>query len=101
MKNNITLVKGLFSETLPKYSGPHIALLHIDADLYDSYKDALRYLWPKVSIGGIAAFDEYQMCEEWPGARQAVDEFFGQLAPGRARLCHDVLYDRYYAVKTA
>ncbi|MBA7716158.1 hypothetical protein ES703_125223 [subsurface metagenome] len=99
IKNRITLVKGLFSDTLPKYRGSKIALLHIDVDLYESYKDALRFLWPKVSDGGIIAFDEYQAPDTWPGAKPAADEFFNQLAPGSVRLHKDALFDRYYAVK--
>lgn len=99
IKSGVTFVKGLFSDTLPKYRGPNIALLHIDADLYDSYKDALQYLWPKVSVGGIIAFDEYQALDTWSGAKPAVDEFFSQLAPGSVRLHKDALFDRYYAVK--
>ena len=101
IKNEVTLAKGLFSETLPKYSGPHIALLHIDADLYNSYLDCLRCLWPKVGVSGIVAFDEYQATDEWPGARQAVDEFFSQLAPGSLKLTQDTLFNRYYGVKRA
>ena len=101
IKNRVTLVKGLFCDTLPCYRGPDIALLHIDADLYGSYKDALRYLWPKVSAGGIIAFDEYQEPDTWPGARQAIDEFFNQLAPGSVKLNKDALFNRYYAVKMA
>jgi hypothetical protein len=97
ISNMVTLVRGLFSETLPVYAGPQIALLHIDADLYASYMDALRHLWPKVSAGGIVAFDEYQQPDYWPGAKQAVDEFIKDL-PGTI-LEKDPLYDRYYAVK--
>ena len=101
IKSKITLVKGLFSDTLPKFEGSRIALLHIDADLYESYKDSLQYLWPKVSIGGIVAFDEYHASAQWPGAKQAVDEFFSQLAPESVRLCRDNLASLYYAVKMA
>jgi O-methyltransferase len=97
----VTLVKGLFSETLTEYSGTSIALLHIDADLYNSYIDCLEKLWPKISIGGIAAFDEYHVPEEFPGAKKAVDEFLSQLPSGSAELHRDTLYGRYYAVKTA
>jgi len=101
IESGITLVKGPFCDTLPKFRGTHIALLHVDADLYESYRDSLRCLWTKVSVGGIATFDEYQAPVQWPGARKAVDEFFGNLPQGSARLCQDTLYPRYYAVKTA
>ena len=81
----IKLIPGYFEQTLPGFQSD-IALLHIDADLYDSYRCALVNLWPKVRTGGIVAFDEYEDTEKWPGARRAVDEFLGTLAPGVATL---------------
>ena len=54
-------------------------LLHLDCDLYQSYKDSLEFLYPKVVRNGIIAFDEY-VNEEWafPGAVKAINEFFGE-----------------------
>jgi hypothetical protein len=101
IQDMVTLVKGWFSETIPKYRGSRIALLHLDVDLYDSYKDCLHYLWPRVSVNGIVAFDEYHLPNKWPGAKRAVDEFFSQLVPGSARLQRDTVSGLYYAVKTA
>ncbi len=75
IEQRITLVPGLFSQTLPKFHG-RVALLHIDADVYESYLDCLNVLWPKVEVGGVVAFDEYGEPDRWPGARRAVDEFF-------------------------
>lgn len=100
VSKHVTLVKGLFSKTLPNYEGRNIALLHIDADIYNSYKDALQTLWPKLSVNGIVAFDEYHEPESWPGARKAVDEFFSELPPGSVKLEKYTPYNRYYAVKT-
>jgi len=101
ISERITLVKGLFSDTLPHYPGRPIALLHIDVDIYQSYKECLQYLWPKVSVGGVVLFDEYHLDDIWPGAKKAVDEFFQALAPGSARLEQDPLVAKYYAVKLA
>jgi hypothetical protein len=70
---NIEIRKGFFEDTLPAYSGK-IALLHIDADIYQSYKTALNCLFDKVEPRGIVAFDEYGI-DIWPGATKAVDEF--------------------------
>lgn len=69
---NIKLIKGYFKDI--KFNKP-IALLHIDGDLYQSYKDALTVLFPLVVKGGIIIFDEYNE-PAWPGATKAVDEFF-------------------------
>lgn len=74
IKNQVRLVKGYFDKTLPNYDG-RIALLHLDGDLYESYKISLENLYDKVVPGGIIMFDEYRD-ERWPGATQAIDEFF-------------------------
>jgi hypothetical protein len=70
----VRLVKGPFHETLASYEG-RIALLHLDCDLYESYRIALETLYRKVQPGGMVLFDEYDD-ERWPGARKAIDEFF-------------------------
>lgn len=74
IRDRVRLIKGLFNHTLPKYEGK-IALLHLDCDLYESYKCALENLYDKVIRGGIIMFDEYDDAR-WPGARVAIDEFF-------------------------
>ncbi len=97
IKDHITLVKGWFSETLPKYRGSSIAFLHLDPDLYESYKTALENLWPEVSVGGITSIDGYHQTENVPGCKKAVDEYFSQR---RDVMMHkDSILGRYYAVK--
>lgn len=70
----VRLSKGWFQDTLPKYTG-RIALLHLDCDLYESYKYCLETLYERVAPGGIVMFDEYAD-SRWPGATKAIDEFF-------------------------
>lgn len=74
IRDRIRLVKGWFDHTLPRYEG-NIALLHLDCDLYESYKLALNVLYDKVRTGGVIMFDEYGDTR-WPGATKAIDEFF-------------------------
>lgn len=74
IRNRVRLIKGMFNVTLPKYQGK-IALLHLDCDLYESYKISLVNLYDKVVPGGIIMFDEYDD-KRWPGAKKAIDEFF-------------------------
>jgi hypothetical protein len=94
----VTLVRGPFVETLPRFDG-RLALLHIDADLYESYTQALRHLWPRLAAGGVAALDEYDQ-PGWPGARRAVDEFLASLPAGAAELRVDERTGKRYARKT-
>jgi hypothetical protein len=73
---NIILVEGDFRETLQSRRPDQISFLYIDCDLYEGYKVGLESLYDQVVPGGIILFDEYDRIDEWPGARQAVDEFF-------------------------
>jgi len=74
IKNNTVFIKGFFEDTVEKYSGEKIALLHIDVDLYDSYKVVLENMFDFVVPGGLVLFDEYNE-DKWPGAKKAIDEF--------------------------
>ena len=58
--DHVHFVKGLFKDTLPKFEDFHdpIAVLRVDGNFYDSYQDAMYYLYPKVPVGGIVIFDD-------------------------------------------
>jgi len=49
---------GLFKDTVKKWGTEPIAVLRIDGNFYDSYQDALYYMYDKVPIGGIVIFDD-------------------------------------------
>ena len=91
----ITFKPGLFEDTLPDYDGTPIAFLHLDVDFYGSYKTVLRELWPHLAPGGIVAFDEYRK-PVFPGATEAVDEFFAQR---REKPIMSRVTNLYYVVK--
>ena len=93
--DRIRLVPGELASTLPKAPLDRIALFHVDVDLYQSYLDALKNLWPKLQSGGIVALDEYHDVR-WPGAKRAVDEFLVDVS---GRLVRDPLIGLYYIVK--
>ena len=95
IRENITFVPGLLSDSLPRYDGGAIALLHLDIDFYESYRTALGHLWPHVAEGGLVVFDEY-LKSSWPGATQAVDEFF---ADRPEEIVLTPVLDRYCVVK--
>ena len=97
---NVTLVPGFFSDTLSKYDG-RIAVLHIDADLYQSYLDCLEVLWPRVEVGGVVAFDEYGEPDVWPGAQRAVDEFFGPRSADVSELQHHEPSGKWWLTRRA
>ncbi len=95
----VKVVKGFFQDSLPKNTIGPIALLHLDVDLYDSYKTCLHYLFPKVSQGGVVLFDEYMNLNEqerFPGAKKAIDEYFESSG---YKLQRDKLSGKYFLVK--
>jgi hypothetical protein len=89
-ETHVRLVPGFFAETLPSATVPQrIALLNLDVDLYESYRDCLKYLGPRVT--GLVVYDEYRS-PKWPGATRAVDEAIPAL---RHRLMFSPVMDRY------
>lgn len=63
---------GVFPETMPK-KFPKVAFLHIDADQYQSYVDAIRIFRPLMVPGGVMWFDDVGCL---PSADRAVTEAF-------------------------
>jgi O-methyltransferase len=97
IRDNVILIKGFFDESLHKYDGRTVALLHLDVVLYNSYKLTLECFWPKMAKGGVVLFDEYRnVSREFPGATKAIDEFFGDL---RDQIQFNKQANRYYIVK--
>ena len=78
--NRIQLIEGNVESSIPRYlvENPHliISLLYLDFDLYEPTKIALEYFLPKVTIGGIVAFDELNQLK-WKGETRAFDEIIG------------------------
>lgn len=69
------VVKGFFSDTLPKMPVRRYCFMFIDCDIYESHLDCLDVLYDQLVPGGIVVFDDYAE-PKWPGASRAVDEFF-------------------------
>jgi hypothetical protein len=97
VSEKVKIIKGFFDKSLQKYSGGPIAFLHIDADLYESYKTVLQELFPYVSKNGVVLFDEYGEAA-WPGAKKAVDEYFKGTP---YRISYDQESGKYFVVKTS
>jgi O-methyltransferase len=72
LTDRVHFLKGWFSATLPTAPIEQIALLRLDGDLYESTRDALVPLYPRVSSGGFVLVDDYN---SWPGCKQAVTEY--------------------------
>ena len=97
--NRLVITPGFFEQTLPKADVVEIAFLHLDVDLYQSYKTCLENLYSKVVHGGVIVFDEYRQQQDvWPGAVKAIDEFFSDK---NERIEYSEAFDRYFLFKRA
>ena len=67
-ESRLRLHKGWFQDTLPAAKPDGIALLHIDADWFDSVLLCLRELYPRVPTGGAVVLDDFG---HWEGCREA------------------------------
>jgi O-methyltransferase len=67
---------GFIPDTFAGLESHHVSFVHIDVDIYKSIIDSLEFLWPRLLPGGSIVFDDYGF-PTCPGARQAVDDFFG------------------------
>ena len=69
-----TVLEGVFPEQSSALAdSASFRLCHIDVDVYQSAKDALTWVWPRLVIHGIVVFDDYGFygCE---GVTALVDE---------------------------
>lgn len=77
IKTKIELIKGDVVKTVPAYIAARpklkIALLNLDTDIYEPAVTVLKYLYPKISKGGILITDDYKV---FPGETKAIDDFF-------------------------
>lgn len=97
LESTATLVPGYFADTLARFGDRRFAFVHLDCDLYQSYKDCLEFFWPRVSPGGIVLFDEYDD-PSWPGCNLAIDEFVAREGQSLERIEREN-YRRAYITK--
>ena len=90
-------------EGWPPCEGPEmIAAASLDCDLYQSYKDALPWVWERLSDNGYIHLDEYYSLK-YPGARIAVDEFVKENSLEDCLKMHPRIpgeFERWYLLKS-
>ena len=67
--------KGWFSDLTPDDVPEKIAVAFLDGDFYESIRDSLRLVLPRMQKGGVIIVDDYAR-EALPGAARAVHEIF-------------------------
>ncbi len=71
---NIEFRKGLFPSTAHGLEDEQFCFVYLDADLYQSTKDALCFFYPRMVPGGVIMLDDFGT-PTWPGIQKAVQEF--------------------------
>ncbi len=88
-EDHIHVIKGYFENTLHLLEHERFSLVHLDCDLYQSYKTCLEFGYPRMIPGGYMIFDDYRLPENvYPGADRAVDEFFADKPEKPTRFDH-------------
>lgn len=72
------IVKGWFGELTDKDLPVEIAFGFLDGDFYQSTRDGLKLIWPRLSEGGKLLVHDYAN-EALPGVAKAVDEYFREM----------------------
>ena len=72
LDEQVRFLPGWFRDTLPGVAIDRLAILRIDADMYESTSVALRHLYPKLSPGGYVIVDDFGVVSS---CRKAVVDF--------------------------
>jgi O-methyltransferase len=72
LSDEVVFLPGWFRDTLARAPVSTLAILRLDADLYESTRDILLTLYDRVSPGGFIVVDDY---DAFAPCRQAVQEF--------------------------
>lgn len=58
--DNTKILTGVFpDETADQITDTQFRFCHIDVDVYQSAKDTVEWLWPRLVIGGMIVYDDY------------------------------------------
>lgn len=71
---DVQLHKGWIPDRFDAVADRMFAFVHIDVDLYQPTLDSIAFFYPRLSAGGILAFDDYAF-SSCPGATRAIDEY--------------------------
>lgn len=71
---NVHFHVGTMPTTFVGLEKSRIAVANIDVDQYESIKECLEFVYPRMISGGYMILDDYN-CPDCPGAKRAVDEF--------------------------
>lgn len=92
----ITTYKGWIPDRFSEVQDRKFAFAHIDVDLYQPTRDCLEFIFPRLLLGGAIVVDDYGY-SQFPGAKQAVDEF---LAVNDCQLFYEMPLGSCFIIKS-
>ena len=72
LDEQVKFLKGWFKDTLPSAPIDKLALIRLDGDLYESTRDGLSNLYPRLQRGGFVIIDDYGYLNS---CKQAVHDY--------------------------
>jgi hypothetical protein len=72
LDEQVVFLEGLFKDTLPAAPVTQLAVLRLDGDMYESTRDGIVNLYPKLMRGGTLIADDYFL---FAAHRTAIDEY--------------------------
>ena len=72
LDEQVVILEGFFADTLPKAPIDKLAVLRLDGDTYESTRDAIQLLYPKLSPGGYCIVDDYHAFDD---CKRAIEEY--------------------------
>jgi len=73
---NVHLVRGVFPESARDLQEATFGFVHLDADLYESTREGLRFFWSRMTSGGVILIHDSHA----DGVKRAITEFIEQHA---------------------
>lgn len=74
---NVVIKAGVFPDDFHReMDAERFCFAHVDVDVYQSAKEVMSFIWPRMPVGGITVVDDYgfDCCD---GIRQLIDEYRG------------------------
>ena len=81
----VEIKTGWIPERFPEVADRRFALVHVDVDLYQPTHDAIAFFYERLEPHGMIVCDDYGS-GRYPGAREAMDEFFAERPEGVVEL---------------
>lgn len=96
--HNVSLVKGMFHDTLPQFKSQilkstPIAFLHIDCDIYTSAKETFDQLVDNIVSGTVIVFDEFY---NYPEATEHEFKAFQEFLDWTGKKSVYLAYNQYF-----